>query len=123
MKLKKLLLVILSLLLTINLTFSQQSQTNRENLENELGIDFSKITSPDQIAELVQIILEESDSAIKDSYDEGYKQAVLEYKPELDLWKEKYQKQNSFFSQFKKAGVYISVGVIIGVFTHAYLTK
>lgn len=32
---------------------------------------------------MFSIILEEADKAIVDSYNEGYKQAVLEYKPKL----------------------------------------
>ena len=63
---------------------------------------------------LIQIILEESDKSIENAYNEGYKQAVLEFKPEADYWKEKYQKNNSIQQKIKIGGLCVAAGLLTG---------
>lgn len=68
------------------------------------------------------IILEEADKAIIDSYNEGYKQAVLEYKPKLlqaenniTLLKQSLQKKEEM--EIKNCITSFSVGLTLGFIT------
>lgn len=39
---------------------------------------------------MINIMLEEADIAIENAYNEGYKQAAVEFKPEITYWQNKY---------------------------------
>lgn len=60
---------------------------NKQNLENELEIDLTKNYSGEEVASLIDIILEEADVIIQESYAEGYKQATLELLPQIESYK------------------------------------
>ena len=102
------------LLLTvpIKMMSAQQSATNNQILENELGIDLTKTYSATDVIELCSIILEEADISIKNAYDEGYKQAVLEYKPQLTLTENNYAKLKN--SNVKYIVISGSAGIAVG---------
>lgn len=112
MKLKILPLLMLLLTVPIKMMSAQQSATNNQILENELGIDLTKTYSATDVIELCSIILEEADISIKNAYDEGYKQAVLEYKPQLTLTENNYAKLKN--SNVKYIVISGSAGIAVG---------
>lgn len=83
MKSKKLLLLMLLLSILIPIQ-AQTLPENKANLENELGIDLNRTYKGTEVLEIVQIILEESDAAIEESYNEGFKAATLKFVPEIE---------------------------------------
>ncbi len=112
MKLKILPLLMLLLTVPIKMMSAQQSATNNQILENELGIDLTKTYSANDVIELCSIILEEADISIKNAYNEGYKQAVLEYKPQLTLTKNNYAKLKN--NNVKYIVISGSAGITVG---------
>ncbi len=112
MKLKILPLLMLLLTVPIKMMSAQQSATNNQILENELGIDLTKTYSANDVIELCSIILEEADISIKNAYNEGYKQAVLEYKPQLTLTKNNYAKLKN--NNVKYIVISGSAGIAVG---------
>lgn len=40
---------------------------------------------------MLAIVLEEADASIESAFNEGYKQAAVEFKPEAEYWKQKYE--------------------------------
>lgn len=71
---------------------------------------------------MIEIIMEEADISIKESYEEGYKQAVLEYKPEAEYWKTKYESlenknlTNSLTIGTLSFGIGLLLGNVSGIF-------
>lgn len=112
MKLKTLPLLMLLLTVPIKMMSAQQSATNNQILENELGIDLTKTYSATDVIELCSIILEEADVSIKNAYNEGYKQAVLEYKPQLTLTENNYAKLKN--NNVKYIVISGSAGIAVG---------
>lgn len=112
MKLKILPLLMLLLTVPIKMMSAQQSATNNQILENELGIDLTKTYSATDVIELCSIILEEADVSIKNAYNEGYKQAVLEYKPQLTLTENNYAKLKN--NNVKYIVISGSAGIAVG---------
>lgn len=89
------------------------------NYENVLEIDLNKTFSGHEVNNLVNIVLEEADIIIKETYAEGYKQATLELKPELNYYKSKYEQQ-------KKTGITkiittIFIGFSVGYFCNEFI--
>ena len=83
MKLRILMLLILLLIHPINKLSAQQSNLNNKNYENELEIDLNKTYTGEEVNQIITIILEEADSVIQESYNEGYKLAALEYESKI----------------------------------------
>lgn len=120
-KFKKLLLMLLLLIPTISRTFSQELQPSRKNSAEELGIVSTRNYSGTEVQELINIVLEEADKSIENAYKEGYKQAAVEFKPEIEYWKQKYSavqsaglKTNIKYSLFG-FGVGLGVGALSGI--------
>lgn len=85
------------------------------NSESVLEIDLNRTYNAKEVQSMIDIILEEADIAIEHSYKEGYKQATVEFKPELEYWKERYESLNT--SLWKKNLTYslVSFGIGCGV--------
>jgi hypothetical protein len=82
MKLKKLMLAFLLMLLpTLTLT-AQQSSSNSGSSGNEYGLDSEATYQGAEVIALLDIQQEEADAAILDAFNNGYKAALLEYKPQ-----------------------------------------
>lgn len=79
-KLVMFLLLMLSSLWILPLTAQNSTQNvppSKTNSAKEYGIDLAGNYSGEQVWELVQILLEESDSAIGEAYARGYRQGAL----------------------------------------------
>lgn len=74
--------------------------------------------------EIISIILEEADISIDKAYKEGYKQATVELKPELEYYKTLYteQKKKSFKDIFIYAGISFGIGFLTGNFLEIRLS-
>lgn len=111
-KSKTLLLLSLLVILPISKIFCEQKQNQKTTLEKEFKIELKKQNySVEEVQNIIQIILEESDNYIEESYNNGYKQATLELKPELDYWKTKYDNQISSLWKDRLKFSFLSVGV------------
>lgn len=111
-KSKTLLLLSLLVILPISKIFCEQKQNQKTTLEKEFKIKLKKQNySVEEVQNIIQIILEESDNYIEESYNNGYKQATLELKPELDYWKTKYDNQISSLWKDRLKFSLLSVGV------------
>lgn len=82
--------MILLLIVLIPVLSAQELKNNNKNSENELGIDLTKTYTGNEVNEFINIILEEADLSIDKAYKEGYKQATVELKPEIEYWKTLY---------------------------------
>ncbi len=98
---------------------AQTSQKSKKNLENELGIDLTKTYSGDEVNEIISIILDEADNSIEAAYKEGYKQATIELKPEVEYWKTLYEKQkeNKLSDYITCISISFASGFIAGGFS------
>ena len=98
MNLKKSLLVILLLIVLTPILSAQTLNENNKNSGNELGIDLTRTYTGKEVQQIIDIILEEADKSIDSAYKEGYKQATVELKPEVEYWKCLYEtnKNNNF---------------------------
>lgn len=69
-----------------------------------------------EVQELIDIILEEADIVIKESYEEGYKQATLELKPDVEYWKFKYEslEKNNLKQSITIGSISFGIGLLIG---------
>lgn len=77
-----------------------------------LGSDLEKSYSGEDVNEIINIIFEECDQSIIDSYNEGYKQAVLEYKPQLVITENKYIESKK--NNFRNCTITCSIGFGVG---------
>ena len=79
------------------------------------GIDLNKRYTGQEVQELINIVLEEAEKSIAESYNAGYKQAVLSYKPEVEYWKAKALGVEAELKKQKiKSWLYCLGGVSIG---------
>lgn len=62
---------------------------------------------------MIHIILEESDIAIKDAYNEGYKEAYVELQPQIDYWKSLYNAEKEDVKKLKIKN--FTIGFITGI--------
>ena len=64
-------------------------------------------------------MLEESDASIDSAYKEGYKQATVELKPEVEYWKTLYEliHKNSFSEALKFTLIGFGSGLLLGGFS------
>ena len=123
MNLKKSLQVILLLIVLTPILSAQTLNENKKNFENELGIDLTRTYTGQEVQQIIDIILEEADASIDSAYKEGYKQATVELKPEVEFWKTLYEtnKKNSFSEALKYALLGFGSGFLVGGFSGVYI--
>lgn len=119
MNLKKNLQVILLLIVLTPILSAQTLNENKKNSENELGIDLTRTYTGKEVQQIIDIILEEADVSIDSAYKEGYKQATVELKPDVEYWKTMYEtsKKNSFSEALKYTIIGLGTGLILGSYT------
>ena len=119
MNLKKNLLMILLLIVLIPILSAQTLNENKKNSENELGIDLTRTYSGKEVQQIVDILLEEADASIDSAYKEGYKQATVELKPEVEYWKTLYEgtKKNNFSDALKFTLIGFGSGLVLGTYS------
>ena len=62
---------------------------------------------------MIHIILDESDIAIKEAYNEGYKEAFVELQPQIDYWKTLYNSEKKDMKKLKIKN--FTIGVLTGL--------
>ena len=64
-------------------------------------------------------MLEEADASIETAYKEGYKQATVELKPDVEYWKTMYEssKKNNFTEALKFTLIGFGSGLILGTYS------
>ena len=119
MNLKKSLLTILLLVVLTPILSAQTLNENKKNSENELGIDLTRTYTGKEVQQIIDIILEEADASIDSAYKEGYKQATVELKPDVEYWKTMYEtsKKNNFSEALKYTIIGLGTGLILGSYT------
>lgn len=50
-------------------------------------LDSTKSYTAQEVQEFLDIVVEEAEKSITEAYNAGYKQGVLEYKPDVAYWK------------------------------------
>ena len=119
MKSKKLMLVLLLTILPIKMIFSNPSQENKKISATELGIDLNKKYTGKEVEDIINIILDEADKSIENSYYEGYKQATLELQPTIDILQYRINTKDDtkFLSYVTTATVGFGLGCLFGGIT------
>ncbi len=111
---KRNLLMILLLIALIPMLSAQTSKENKNNLENDLGIDLTKTYSGIEVQTIIDIVLEEADKSIDKAYKEGYKQATIELQPQIDYWMHLYNTNKNSKKYLKYSLISFGSGFIVG---------
>lgn len=53
----------------------------------KFSLESSKNYTAKEVQEILDVVIEEAEKSITEAYDAGYKQGVLEFKPEVSYWK------------------------------------
>lgn len=86
-RLNKRLLTILLLLLLVLTLYAEKKSPLPNASDSKYGIDLTKNYTGQEVQELLDIVIEEAEKSITEAYNAGYKQGVLEYKPDVAYWK------------------------------------
>ena len=110
MKLNKLLLTFLCLMLITQASYSQQKTESKKTSGNEYGIDLNRNYKGSEVLELLQIVEQEANLAIDRAFNEGYKQGMLAYAPEVEYWQTRAFQLQEEISKLKKDRWLYAVG-------------
>ncbi|WP_147613940.1 hypothetical protein [Treponema pectinovorum] len=102
MKSKTLLLALLFLLLQTQMSFAEKKAESKPTLDSEYEIDLTRNYTGSEVLELIVIVEQEAENAIEKAFDEGYKQGVIFYVPEVEYWKTKSTHLENEISSLKK---------------------
>ena len=79
---RKLTLMMLSLCMAASMTLTAQKQKNQLSSGNEFGIDLERSYSGKEVEAILALVADETDRAISESWDEGFKAGALTFAPE-----------------------------------------
>lgn len=116
MKLKKLMLLILCHSLLILDICAQKSQISSEN-STQMLIEPSEMYSGQTVLKIIDVIKNEAEKAIENSFAEGYKQGLLESAPDTEFYKTQndlLQKENKELSDKTKMNKYLYPLIFFG---------
>ena len=76
-----------------------------------------------EVQAIIDIIFEEADKSIDQAYKEGYKQATVELKPDVEYWKTMYEtcRKNNFSEILKFTIIGFGSGLILGSYSGAVI--
>ena len=119
MNLKRNLQVILLMIVLTPILSAQTLNENKKNSVNELGIDLTRTYTGQEVQQIIDIIFEEADASIQNAYYEGYKQATVELKPDVEYWKTLYEtgKKNNFSEALKFTLIGFGAGIVLGSYS------
>lgn len=81
------LLLLSLLLLPATQTLSAESgNPSPSDSGTRFNLESSKNYTAKEVQELLDVVIEEAEKSITEAYDAGYKQGVLEFKPEVSYW-------------------------------------
>lgn len=81
------LLLLSLLLLPATQTLSAESgNPSPSDSGTRFNLESRKNYTAKEVQELLDVVIEEAEKSITEAYDAGYKQGVLEFKPEVSYW-------------------------------------
>ena len=117
-------LQLILLLLPLVLTLYAESVNLLPNAsEMKFRLDSTKSYTAQEVQELLDIVVEEAEKSITEAYNAGYKQGVIEFKPDVSYWKtkaEEYERQ--FLLEHRKKWRWALSGFGIGILGGAGIT-
>ncbi len=100
MKLKALLLTLLFLPLTTQMSFAEKKTESKPTLESK--IDLTRNYTGSEVLELIVIVEQEAEQAIEKAFNEGYKQGLLAAAPDAEYWRVKSARYEAEVLRLKK---------------------
>ena len=91
-------------------SYSQQKTESKKTSGNEYGIDLNRNYKGSEVLELLQIVEQEANLAIDRAFNEGYKQGMLAYAPEVEYWQTRAFQLQEEISKLKKDRWLYAVG-------------
>ena len=122
-KLNKRLRAILLLLPLVLTLYAEKSNPSPTASGSKFGIDLTRNYTGHEVQELLDIVVEEAEKSITEAYNAGYKQGVIEFKPDVSYWKtkaEEYERQ--FLLEYRKKWRWALSGFGIGILGGAGIT-
>ena len=102
MRLKALLLTLLFLPLTTQMSFAEKKTESKPTLESEYKIDLTKSYTGSEVMVLIQLVEQEAEQAVDRAFDEGYKQGLLAAAPDAEYWRVKSARYEAEVLRLKK---------------------
>ena len=122
-KLNRRLQLILLLLPAMQMLYAEKSNPSPTAFGSKFGIDLTRNYTAQEVQELLDIVVEEAEKSITEAYNAGYKQGVIEFKPDVSYWKtkaEEYERQ--FLLERRKKWRWALSGFGIGILGGAGIT-
>ena len=89
----------------------------------KFNLDSTKSYTVKEVQEALEIVINEAEKSITEAYNAGYKQGVLEFKPEVSYWQakaENYKRQ--YLLERRKKWQWALGGAGVGFISGAALT-
>ena len=89
----------------------------------KFNLDSTKSYTAKEVQEALEIVINEAEKSITEAYNAGYKQGVLEFKPEVSYWQteaESYKRQ--YLLERRKKWQWTLGGAGVGFISGAALT-
>ena len=122
-KLNRRLQLILLLLPAMQMLYTESVNLLPNASEMKFTLDSTKSYTAQEVQELLDIVVEEAEKSITEAYNAGYKQGVIEFKPDVSYWKtkaEEYERQ--FLLERRKKWRWALSGFGIGILGGAGIT-
>lgn len=86
-KSRTLLLLSLLLLPATRTLYAESGNPSPSDSGTRFNLESNKNYTAKEVQELLDVVIEEAEKSIAEAYNAGYKQGVLEFKPEVSYWK------------------------------------
>ncbi|MGP1512410.1 MAG: hypothetical protein ACTTIT_07855 [Treponema sp.] len=96
MKSRILLLMSLLLLPATRTLYAESGNPSSSVFGMKFNLDSTKSYTAKEVQEALEVVINEAEKSITEAYNAGYKQGVLEFKPEVSYWRaeaESYKRQ------------------------------
>lgn len=121
-KLKRLTALLLLLLATMQMSFSEQKTQSKKIPLAAFGIESKPNYTQAELETILNIFFEETDSGIERAFNEGYKQGVLEYAPQAAGLEAIRKDLQAECRKIKARRVVQDAGIGLGCFAAGFLT-
>ena len=98
LKMKSRILLLMSLLLlpATRTLYAESGNPSSSVFGMKFNLDSTKSYTAKEVQEALEVVINEAEKSITEAYNAGYKQGVLEFKPEVSYWQteaESYKRQ------------------------------
>ena len=121
-KLKRLTALLLLLLATMQMSFSEQKTQSKKIPLAAFGIESKPNYTQAELETILNIFFEETDSGIERAFNEGYQQGVLEYAPQAAGLEAIRKDLQAECRKIKARRVVQDAGIGLGCFAAGFLT-